>query len=45
MKITVIEHLKADKVTVFKKKKRKGYRVLRGHRQGHTRIEITTIEG
>jgi ribosomal protein L21 len=29
---------------VFKKKRRKGYRVTRGHRQGVTRIEITNIE-
>jgi len=28
---------------VFKKKKRKGYRVTRGHRQGFTRVEITSI--
>ncbi|MCK5571526.1 MAG: 50S ribosomal protein L21 [Bacteroidetes bacterium] len=39
----VLEHGKEDKVTVFKKKKRKGYRVRRGHRQGYTRIEITKI--
>jgi large subunit ribosomal protein L21 len=40
---TVIEHRKTDKVMVFKKKKRKGYRVKRGHRQGVTRVEITSI--
>lgn len=40
---TVVEHLKGDKVTVLKKKKRKGYRVRRGHRQGLTRIEILSI--
>jgi large subunit ribosomal protein L21 len=42
---TVLEHDRMDKVTIFKKKRRKGYRVTRGHRQGVTRIEITNIEG
>ncbi len=40
----VIGHVKDDKVTVFKKKRRKGYRVTRGHRQQYTEIEITSIE-
>lgn len=40
---TVMAHGKGEKVTVFKKKRRKGYRVLRGHRQGYTEIEITSI--
>ena len=40
----VIEHLKEDKVLVFKKKRRKGYRKLNGHRQRLTRIEIESIE-
>ncbi|KAB2846662.1 MAG: 50S ribosomal protein L21 [Melioribacteraceae bacterium] len=39
----VLEHLKDDKVWVFKKKRRKGYRVLNGHRQQLTRIEVTKI--
>jgi large subunit ribosomal protein L21 len=39
----VLGHLKGDKVTVFRKKRRKGYRVKRGHRQGHTQIQITKI--
>ncbi len=39
----VLAHVKDDKVTVFKKKKRKGYRVKRGHRQQYTHIEITAI--
>ncbi|MEI7812042.1 MAG: 50S ribosomal protein L21 [Ignavibacteria bacterium] len=39
----VIEHLKDDKVIVFKKKRRKGYRVKNGHRQFLSRIEITKI--
>jgi len=41
---TVLEHNKLDKVIIFKKKRRKGYRLTRGHRQGITRIEITNIE-
>lgn len=40
---TVLGDKKADKVIVFKKKKRKGYRVTRGHRQGYTQVEITAI--
>ncbi|NWF49239.1 MAG: 50S ribosomal protein L21 [Ignavibacteriaceae bacterium] len=39
----VLEHLKDDKVIVFKKKIRTSYRKLRGHRQQLTRIEITKI--
>jgi len=41
----VLGDIKADKVIVFKKKKRKGYRVKRGHRQGHTEVKITNIAG
>ena len=41
---TVVDHVKADKVTVFKKKRRKGYRVKNGHRQPFTQIEITKIK-
>ena len=40
---TVLGHPRADEVIVFKKKKRKGYRVKRGHRQGYTQVEITKI--
>jgi large subunit ribosomal protein L21 len=39
----VVEHVKGDKVLVFKKKRRKGYRKLNGHRQYLTQIEITGI--
>ncbi|MBI5464058.1 MAG: 50S ribosomal protein L21 [Ignavibacteriales bacterium] len=39
----VIRHLKDDKVRVFKKKKRKGYKVSRGHRQQYTEIEVTHL--
>ncbi len=39
----VVEHLKGDKVLVFKKKRRKGYRKLNGHRQQFTRLNILSI--
>ena len=39
----VLGHSKDDTVIVFKKKKRKGYRVRRGHRQQYTEVEITSI--
>ena len=41
----VIKHLKGDKVIVFKKKRRKGYRVKNGHRQALTEIVIESILG
>ena len=40
----VLEHLKGDKVIVFKKKRRKGYRVKNGHRQYLTKLEIVKID-
>jgi large subunit ribosomal protein L21 len=39
----VLSHLKGDKVIVFKKKRRKGYRVKNGHRQALTEIVIESI--
>ncbi len=39
----IVEHLKADKVMVFKKKRRKGYRVKNGHRQPITQLQIEKI--
>lgn len=36
----VIDHVRADKVIVFKKKRRKHYRVKNGHRQPYTQISI-----
>ncbi|ETN94621.1 LSU ribosomal protein L21P [Zhouia amylolytica] len=39
----VVKHLKGDKVIVFKKKRRKGYRVKNGHRQALTEIVIENI--
>ena len=39
----VIEHGRGDKVIVFKKKRRKGYKVKNGHRQDFTRVMIDSI--
>ena len=41
---TVLDHVKGDKVVVFKKKRRKGYRVKRGHRQPYTQISIDAVD-
>ncbi|MFI5144494.1 MAG: 50S ribosomal protein L21 [Ignavibacteria bacterium] len=40
---TVLNHVKDDKIIVFKKKRRKGYKRTRGHRQQYTEIEINKI--
>jgi large subunit ribosomal protein L21 len=41
----VLSHVKGDKVIVFKKKRRKGYKVKNGHRQLFTQIQIENIVG
>ena len=41
----VLDHMRGDKVIVFKKKRKKGYRVKNGHRQNFTQIEILSING
>ncbi len=41
----VLEHVKGDKVLVFKKKRRKGYQKMNGHRQQFTQIQIEDIVG
>lgn len=43
VKAEILDHLKGDKVLVFKKKRRKGYKKLQGHRQYLTRIKIQSI--
>jgi len=43
VKATIIEHLKGEKVIVFKKKRRKGYVKKNGHRQYLTQIRIDEI--
>lgn len=40
---TILTHLKGDKVLVFKKKRRKGYQKLNGHRQYLSQIRIDAI--
>jgi large subunit ribosomal protein L21 len=40
IKATVVGHGKADKIIVFKKKRRKQYKRRQGHRQGFTEITI-----
>ncbi|WP_321300012.1 50S ribosomal protein L21 [Marinifilum fragile] len=39
----VLSHMKGDKVKVFKKKRRKGYKKLNGHRQYLSQIQIEEI--
>ena len=41
----IVEHVKGDKITVFKKKRRKGYAVKNGHRQQFTKVLIEKISG
>ncbi|MCX6334041.1 MAG: 50S ribosomal protein L21 [Bacteroidia bacterium] len=41
----VIDKVRGDKVIVFKKKRKKGYRVKNGHRQNFTHVEIISING
>ena len=39
----ILEHVKGNKVIVFKKKRRKGYVVKNGHRQQFTKVQIENI--
>lgn len=43
VKAKVLDHGKSDKVLVFKKKRRKGYRRLNGHRQQYSKVMIQEI--
>ena len=43
VKATVLDHVKGNKVLVFKKKRRKGYQKLNGHRQYFTKLQINAI--
>ena len=40
---TIAEQGKAKKIKVFKRKRRKGYRLMRGHRQSYTALKISEI--
>lgn len=44
IKASVLSHVKGDKVIVFHKKRRKGYRKKNGHRQSFTKIKIDSIQ-
>ena len=39
----IVNHLRGDKVIIFKKKRRKGYQKQTGHRQDYTKIKIDSI--
>ncbi|BDD07965.1 hypothetical protein FUAX_03970 [Fulvitalea axinellae] len=39
----IVEHVKGNKVIIFKKKRRKGYRLKNGHRQAFTKVMIKGI--
>lgn len=39
----ILDHVKGDKVIVFKKKRRKGYKKSNGHRQNYTKVLIKDI--
>ncbi len=41
---TILSHLKGDKVLIFKKKRRKGYQKMNGHRQSFTQIQINEVK-
>jgi len=41
----VLAHVQGDKVLVFKKKRRKSYQKMNGHRQHFTQIQVETIVG
>lgn len=43
--VKVLKHLKGEKVIVFKKKRRKGYKKKNGHRQYLTQIQVEEIVG
>jgi len=39
----ILDHVRGDKVIVFKKKRKKGYRIKNGHRQNFTQVQIVSI--
>ncbi len=41
--VEILSHVKGDKVLIFKKKKRKGYRKLNGHRQQFSQVRVKEI--
>jgi len=45
VKATVVRHGRADKVTIFKMRRRKHYQKHQGHRQNYTELKIDSIVG
>ncbi|SKB82215.1 large subunit ribosomal protein L21 [Soonwooa buanensis] len=45
VEVEILDHVQADKVIVFKKKRRKGYAKKNGHRQQLTQIQVVSITG
>ncbi|WP_379966636.1 50S ribosomal protein L21 [Epilithonimonas sp. UC225_85] len=45
VEVEILDHVLADKVIIFKKKRRKGYAKKNGHRQSLTQILVTGITG
>ena len=45
VEVEILDHVQADKVIVFKKKRRKGYAKKNGHRQQLTQIKVVSITG
>ncbi len=43
VKAEVVRHGRADKIIVFKRKRRKGYRKKQGHRQNFTEIRVDEV--
>jgi large subunit ribosomal protein L21 len=43
--VEVVDQVRGDKIIIFKKKRRKGYRRRNGHRQHHTLLKVTGIRG
>ncbi len=43
VKASIVNFTRGDKVVIFKKKRKKGYRVKKGHRQDLTRLKIEDI--
>ncbi|MFH0842007.1 MAG: 50S ribosomal protein L21 [Bacteroidota bacterium] len=41
----IVDHVRGDKVIVFKKKIKKGFRIKNGHRHNFTQVEIVSING
>ncbi len=44
VEVKILEHMKGDKVIVFKKKRRKGYQKSNGHRQYLSKVQIESIK-